>query len=43
MDGVAVVVDSGHGDVVSAKYRAVNAGDGAKVVAVREVIEVRED
>ena len=43
MDGIAVVVDSGHENVVSAEYRAVDAGDGAKIVAVHKVSEIEKD
>ena len=40
MDGIADVVDIGHGNVDSAEYKAVDAGDGAKIVAVHEVSEI---
>ena len=43
VDGVAVVVHGGHGNVASAEYRADDAGDGSKIVAVHEVIEAGKD
>ena len=42
MDGVAKTVDSGNGNIADAKYRAVNASDNAKIVAVVDLSEVRE-
>ena len=43
MDRIAVVVDIGDRNVTSAEYRAIDAGDGAKIVAVHEVSEVGKD
>ena len=43
MNGVAVAIDSGHGNVVSAKYGAFDAGDGSKIVAVHEVNEIGKE
>jgi hypothetical protein len=43
MNGFDLVIDSGHGNVASAKYGAVDAGDGSKIVAVHEDIEIGKD
>jgi len=43
VNGVTVEIDSGHGNVASAKYGAVDAGDGSKIVAVHEVSEIGKD
>ena len=42
MDGVAKTIYSVNGNIAYAKYRAINTGDNAKIVAVLEVGEVKE-
>ncbi len=42
VDRVAETIDSGNGNLADAKYRAYNARDNAKIVAVVKVNEVIE-
>ena len=43
VDMIAIVVDSGDINVTTAENMAIDAGDGAKIVAVHEVSEVGKD